>query len=573
MVPRVSVGAAIALILSYGLVSAASRPRSAGQSVARAAVRGPGSRMTVVLSDMHMGPGRDSAGRWYPSEDFRWPDELEAFLNAVTREGAAGGVDLILNGDTFELLQSPSADCPGSGGDLGCTEAQAVARFDRVLKAHRAEMSSIGRFARAGSNRVVVLAGDHDAALLLTAARRRLESAVAAPGRVDVPVTGDWLSVDGRIHAEHGHQIPSDPYRLERWPSPLAVAALNGDRSGASRLHRSIGEQTVQLLFDRLEARFPIVDNVAFLGTGLKYVLAVDNEPETRPLVPGLLRYFLTLMPWQQFRMDLDGGETEPPLWDLARVRSDGAAVLVAAIPDDDPFKKAASSALAAGSLTSELDRLSDEQVVAICDYRAAVRRARRRMEAVLTQISGSGPAVQECPRTPQTRGSTFDYFWRSRDRRFGAHLTAVERRLQRPLGSIAVSVHGHTHLPDRSQARFNDINGGYDVVPEGFSPVRGAFSPVVIDGGAWQRTITPVQLDRLAAARGIANAALLESLQPEDLPACYSFVLIPPAVAGGGALAPAVRYWRRNLGSAGNGGAGDNGGGGDWAIAASCGG
>jgi hypothetical protein len=213
---------------------------------------------------------------------------------------------------------------------------------------------------------------------------------------------------------------------------------------------------------------------------------------------------------------------------------------------------------------------LSDEQLMAICDYRAAVRRARRRMEAVLTQISGSGPAVQECPRTPQTRGSAFDYFWRSRDLRFGMHLTAVERRLRRPAGSIAVSVHGHTHLADRSQARFNDINGGYDVVPEGFSPVRGAFTPVVIDEGAWQRTITPVQLNRLAASRGVAGRDLLESLQPEDLPACYSFVLIPPAVSERDALTPAVRYWRR---APGNGGVGDNSGRGEWAIAASCGG
>jgi hypothetical protein len=194
-------------------------------------------------------------------------------------------------------------------------------------------------------------------------------------------------------------------------------------------------------------------------------------------------------------------------------------------------------------------------------------------MEAVLTQISGSGPAVQECPRTPQTRGSAFDYFWRSRDLRFGAHLAATERRWQRPPGSIAVSVHGHTHLPDRSQARFNDINGGYDVVPEGFSPVRGAFSPVVIDGGAWQRTITPVQLERLAASRGVSSRTLLESLQPEDLPACYSFVLILPVGSDGGAPAPAVRYWQKAAGSAGNRGDGDNGARGDWAIAASCGG
>jgi hypothetical protein len=559
---RPSVAAAVVIgLASYGLVTASSSlEQSTGQSSAPPSRSAVPLRTTVVLSDMHMGPGRDSAGRWYPIEDFRWPGEFDAFLAAVARD-AKGGVDLVLNGDTFELLQSPSADCPGSTADLGCTEAQVVARFDRVLNAHRAEIESIGRFARAGSNRVVVLAGDHDAALLWKTVARRLETALAAPGRVDIPASADWLSADGVIYAEHGHQVPDDPHRLAGWPSPEGMAVLKDGRSGAPRrLRRSIGEQTVQPLFDRLEERFPAVDNVATLGVGLKYALAFDDEPDTR----ALLRYFLTLMPWQQFRMDLDGGDTEPPSWDLAKVRSEGSAFLVGAIPDDDPFKKAASSALASGILAPEMDRLSDGQLIAICDYRAAIRRARRRMEAVLTQFSGSGPAVQECPRTPQTRGSVFDYFWRSRDQRFGTYLSAAERRRQRPAGSIAVWVHGHTHLADRSQARFNDINGGYDVVPEGFSPVRGAFAPIVIDDGAWQRTITPVQIERLAANRGVNNRALLESLQLDDLPPCYSFVLIAPAVSERGAPAAAVRYWRRAPGEGVSG---------EWAIAASCGG
>src|SRR5437762_9810869 len=52
----------------------------------------------------------------------------------------------------------------------------------------------------------------------------------------------------------------------------------------------------------------------------------------------------------------------------------------------------------------------------------------------------------------------------------------------------------------------------------EGFSPVRGALTPIVINDGAWQRTITPVQLDRLASDRGVPEKELLASLQPEDL-------------------------------------------------------
>jgi hypothetical protein len=108
----------------------------------------------------------------------------------------------------------------------------------------------------------------------------------------------------------------------------------------------------------------------------------------------------------------------------------------------------------------------------------------------------------------------------------------------------ILVFVHGHTHLPDRSQSSANMISGGLLSIPmEGFSPVRGSLTPVAINDGAWQRTITPVQLERLASEQGATARDLLGSMKPEDLSPCYSFVQISSTT---GAPAPAVRYWRQ---------------------------
>ena len=90
-----------------------------------------------------------------------------------------------------------------------------------------------------------------------------------------------------------------------------------------------------------------------------------------------------------------------------------------------------------------------------------------------------------------------------------------------------AVFVHGHTHLPDRGQATRITLAAGHLTIPrQGFSPVRGALTPVVINGGAWQRTITPVQFDRVRRR----NAACPEPpccarCSPSDLAPCYSFV------------------------------------------------
>lgn len=496
-----------------------------------------------------MGEGRDASGVWLPTEDFRWAADFEAFLAAIDRDGQSA-VDLVLNGDTFDLWHSTTSDCVPRDGTAGCTEAAARARLDRVLEAHRAELAALGRFAAAGSNRVVFVPGDHDAALGLPALARQVTAALGAPpGRAEVTAGGHWLSRDGRLYAEHGHQIGDSPEAVD-----ARLALLE---PGGQRLRRSARERALQPLWDRFEPTYPAVDNFAMVGAGLRSALAAEGLVEVGDRGRGLLNHFLFSVTWQQFRMDLDGGETEAPTWDVAKVRSDGPAFLVSAFPDDDPFKTVVAADLAAGRLAGIVESFSDEQLTTICDYRAAVRRARRRLEAIPTQLSGRGPAMTECPRLADSRGAQFEYFWRSRDRVFGQHLDGVEQRLQRRPGSIAVLVHGHSHLPDRSQAGNNAINGGFTIVPEGFSPIRGAFTPVVINDGAWQRTITPVQFDRLKSERGASDRDLLASLRLEQLAPCYSFVSVPPYAKAD--PMPAVRYWRQAAG-------------GQWAVAASCG-
>ena len=119
-------------------------------------------------------------------------------------------------------------------------------------------MTAFGAFARAGDNRVVVVPGDHDAALLFPSVGMRAVAAFDAPAdRVVLAYEGFWRSVDGLIHVEHGHQIETRADRFEGWPRPFIT------RSGRQHLARSQGQRTVQALFDAHEARYPIVDNLA----------------------------------------------------------------------------------------------------------------------------------------------------------------------------------------------------------------------------------------------------------------------------------------------------------------------
>ena len=520
-------------------------------AVTLAAAQESGStRLVAVVADLHMGLGRAAAGEWRVEEDFRWGAEFALFIEALDAEGG-GATDLVLNGDTFELDRLPGAACAAADPALGCTEPEALARLERVLAAHADTVDALAAFAGSGSNRVVIVPGEHDAALLFPAVARRVEQALGAPGtRAAVAAGGSWRSENGRIHVEHGHQIGARVDRFDAWPEPFIA------RAGRRYLARPLRARTVDAFFDEHEARYPVIDNFADEGAGLTHGLAAEETTDLDAAAPALLRYVLFRMPWQQFRVDLDAGDVQPPAWDLAAVRAQGPAFLVDSLPNDDRFKPLAQRANEAGRLAAPMDELRDDELIALCDYRAAARRARRRFERPLTQFHPQGPPVRECPRLPDSRGGLFDYFWRTRDLIYGGRLEAAQaaRSAERPIG---VFVHNHTHLVDWRQSVLELTRLGRTVIVDGFSPVRNALSPVVINGGPWQRTITPVQFGRLRAEHDLSDAELLRALRPEHLAPCYGFVQIDPYEET--PALPAIRYWRQVEG-------------GGWEVAARCG-
>ena len=495
-------------------------------------------RLVAVIADLHMGLGRDGTGEWRVHEDFRWGEELALFLEALHAQGG-GATDLVLNGDIFELDRLAGERCAVDDPALGCTEPEALARLERVLTAHADTVEALAAFAASGANRVFLVPGEHDAALLFPAVAQRVERALGGPeGRVSVAAAGSWRSEDGRIYVEHGHQIDWRADRFEAWPEPFV------ERDGQRRLTRPVPAAAVDAFFDEHEARYPVIDNFADEGAGLIHGLAAEGTTDLGDAAPALLRYVLFRMPWQQFRLDLDAGDVQPPAWDLDAARAQGPALLVDSLPNDHRFKPLAQRAQEAGLLTALTDDLNDDELVALCDYRAASRRARRRFERVLTQFDPQGPPVRECPRLPDSRGGLFDYFWRTRDLVYGGRLEAAQDGAPAATGPIAVFVHNHTHLVDWRQSVLELTRLGRTVIVHGFSPVRNALSPVIINGGPWQRTITPVQFGRLRAEHGLSDAELLEALQPEHLAPCYGFVQIDPY--DDTPALPAIRYWRQ---------------------------
>ncbi|MDI2077405.1 metallophosphoesterase [Bradyrhizobium sp. Mp27] len=464
-------------------------------------------RMIVFISDLHFGLGKRPDGRWSPKEDFRWPDALKGFLNEMGRRGN-DRVDLVIVGDFLELWQPPSGiACDASGGaDLGCTVPQIVSIARTVIDAHQGDLALLRDFAKRGDNRLYVIPGNHDAALLLPQVWSLLAAPLDQPaGRVALVTRGLWMSSDGRIVAEHGHQVGNDVNRYDRWP------AITRDQRGTTYLERPWGERFVQQVFNSQEEEYEIIDNVAPETVGVKYRIADRGYVRTVADVARFIAFNLFETSLAQKDASLGTpDENAADRWDIKLAREEiGYGLFLEALAKDDPLRAeiegrdAVSEALRTelAALVRDDKRLTDDEVRALCEHLA--RREAPRKCAIATAGALLESTLVERPHV------------------IGTH---VEGHL-RTDARLNIFVYGHTH--------------GYE---KGWPlKLRSGSEVTVHNTGAFQRTIDEAGFLALVAQKNLAPSEALRKIKLEDLPPCYSAVLVTYASSG----VPASKTWR----------------------------
>ncbi|MGJ7609375.1 MULTISPECIES: metallophosphoesterase [unclassified Variovorax] len=477
-------------------------------------------RQAVFVSDLHVGAGRTPQGKWRNIEDFRWQPEFDKFLDFVDAQGK-GKTDLVLVGDVFELWQSPSMTCSGDlanpgctvpdchddDTEIGCSEKEAVARLEYTLKQHPDFVESIRKFGSAGDNRVYFIPGNHDAALLFNEVRRTLLDRFAGT-RVEVLTAGYWLSADGAIYADHGHQF-DDVNKFGKWPSPFV------DRDGVSYLRKPWGENMVQQFYNQYEEVFPIVDNLSDEKAGLQYAVEQAGLSSSAAAVGKFFRFFLFQQSLRQGAIALGTNGTAVK-WNYAAVREKPVAFFLPLLKDAPALSAKASEALSKEVLFLERNALTEIEIDALCGAK---------------QVSAKGP---KCPTMGGgTLGAGVKALLVSDRKLLARYLEEVLPRIQRP-GERAASlyVYGHTHRAVPATAvTLARMPGGVKQVS-------------FVNTGAFQRVASAEQIDAiLRNANGQAKRSVLD-LQPEDLPACYTFVAVPPYESKPGAT---VMTWSRN--------------------------
>jgi hypothetical protein len=469
-------------------------------------------RLTAIISDTHFGVGKTPDGKWHPYEDARWAPEFRLFLEELNRQGN-GNTDLVFNGDTFELWQSLANDCTYPDENLSCTEQEALNRLRIVIAAHQAELDAIRSFASNGANTVFILPGNHDAALRFPQVAAEVLRAIgASPDRVRIPRDGYWLSADGMIYAEHGHQIGYDTNHFSTWPAPFI------QKNGVTYLQRPWGEQFVQRFYNYYENKYPIIDNLMEEIMGVKYGMAAEGAIGLHNAFGRFAMFYLAQSSWTQIGQSLGG--RDGVRWDTATIRKRGNHFFAESIPNDDPLRPLVVKSIATRTFGIKLSDLKEEELQGICDVRAAIVAEDTRNHKPLR--------VTLCPKA--NLGAAVGNLITSRDSIFQQYLSDTLTRLRtrgnaRP---FSLFVFAHTHLPEASYSPFERSSSNW--------------RPIVINSGAWQRTLSEQQLESYRSSRRLRARDVLR-LQPEDLPPCYAVVTIPPYGTSPRSL---LRYWKK---------------------------
>lgn len=204
-------------------------------------------RLVVSFSDIEMGAGG-------PYDDFPRSDFLAEIVRSYGRDPYRWlNVDLVFNGDTFDLLKTSYR----GGFPHHVTRDIAIDKIERVAAAHGVFFDQLREFLREDPERrrAFFVVGNHDMELLFPEVQTMIRERVGAPESVYFP--GLSLSL-GRLHVEHGSQLdalfrvdPDRPFIHRRDGEVL----LNLSWAAVALLDVAIPLQPLLYHHDRLKPR------------------------------------------------------------------------------------------------------------------------------------------------------------------------------------------------------------------------------------------------------------------------------------------------------------------------------
>ena len=236
------------------------------------------SKFKIVVSDLHLSAGRVAEGN--PLEDFDSDLEFAGLLDQVIAESERDGADveLIFNGDAFEMLQVPHVtdfdpvyEYPPKQYHSS-SEEDSVLKMALIIAGHRPFFEARARFLRVGPPRrnVTFVKGNHDLNLHWPGVQASIRDALGArSGRHSLLSFEERCISRDNIYVEHGNQYAEAVDRVENMEDPR-------DPKDALRLDLPLGSWFVMDVFNKVERDKYWIDGVKPITALVWYALAFD---------------------------------------------------------------------------------------------------------------------------------------------------------------------------------------------------------------------------------------------------------------------------------------------------------
>lgn len=268
--------------------------------------------VTVVISDLHLGGGSKD-----PGDDHVYQgDPLVRLLRdelGKSERNKRGEIEILINGDLFELAQVKPELYAGGDYKTWSSEAESVERLNVILEGHADIFAAMKTFQERGSI-ITMAAGNHDVDIYWAEVQKRIRE-VAGPIQFELGKT--WYSrYDGRLQISHGHMEDS-ANKFKNWQAPFLQS-----ENKAARLEMCPGTLFMLKIVNVLEKDYPFVDNIKPI-TALARLLWRQSKLEFSG-VAWLLMKFMAKHPSTALGVNTsDPGEFHKTLKRLIQINAD----------------------------------------------------------------------------------------------------------------------------------------------------------------------------------------------------------------------------------------------------------
>ena len=266
-------------------------------------------KFKIVVSDLHLSAGHEPEGNRL--EDFGSDREFAALMDELVAESERDGTDveLIVNGDAFEMLQVPHVDDFDPAAVYApeqyhsSSEEDSARKMAIIIDGHQTFFDALGRFIRIGPPRrsATFVKGNHDLNLYWPAVQDLIRDATGVTGGRKSLLSFEERCVSREgIYVEHGNQYAATVDQVDHMEEPL-------DPDEPDQLDLPLGSWFVMDVFNQVERERYWIDGVKPITALVWYALAYDF-PFAAKAIATLARALPGILDQAFFSLEEPGG-------------------------------------------------------------------------------------------------------------------------------------------------------------------------------------------------------------------------------------------------------------------------